>query len=807
MTTSADVATALATVYQTQYVAQGTIASALASGNSNGIAAIAATYDSAEKVTAALTALPAVSAGAPSITMVMDDIGTRQGTLLNGSTTDDTTPTVRVSLAGTGAMAGAAVQLYDGETPLGTAQTLAAADIAKGYLDIPIALKTESASITATLLVDGQSSAASAAFRLTLDTAANAPINIDLATAFDSGNSSTDNLTNVSTPLITGSGAEAGATITLYDSNGTSIVGTTVANSAGLWSLTSSKLSDGVHTLTAKQTDAAGNESRASSELRITVDTKVSAPDEIDLQSASDSGVSNLDNITSLNTPTISGVSEAGATIKLYDTDGTTLLGRTVADVAGKWSVTSNALADGVHTLTVQQIDLAGNTSAVSSALVVTIDTTAALAPSIAAVVDDQGTITGSLINGSRTDDTNLTVRISLSGSNASVGDKVQLFDANASLGAAVTLSAADIGKGYVDVATGTLNNAKTYDINAKVIDVAGNISRSSSDLAVTVDTIASAPTSLVLVDGSNKSEPVTLTNETAPIVKGSGAESGSKVTLFDSDGTTVLGTTTADAQGGWSITSKALSAGTHTLSVKQTDLAGNTSTQSSALVVTITSPVILNSAATAHTADVSATSISNIRSTTSDELLISFKPTLNSSTVVLTEGIFAAESLQRLHQTDRVWERIERGLDTDVFYEKLTSDKGWRAAVLASETPRLQVFRGIADQVLAMDDIGSFVVPMDAFVHTDAAEVISLQSGQVDGSPLPDWVQFDQVRGAFKFDPPEGYLGEIKIKLTARDSSGREVTTVFRLHVTKKTQSSPGRAGLTQIMRGMQNS
>ena len=38
--------------------------------------------------------------------------------------------------------------------------------------------------------------------------------------------SSTDNLTNVTTPTFTGSGAEAGATVTLYDTNGTTVLGT-----------------------------------------------------------------------------------------------------------------------------------------------------------------------------------------------------------------------------------------------------------------------------------------------------------------------------------------------------------------------------------------------------------------------------------------------------------------------------------------------------------------------------------------------------------------------------------------------------
>ena len=57
---------------------------------------------------------------APSITQVTDDVAPITGTIANGGTTNDSTPTVRVSLAGTGAVKNDTVQLYDGATLLGT---------------------------------------------------------------------------------------------------------------------------------------------------------------------------------------------------------------------------------------------------------------------------------------------------------------------------------------------------------------------------------------------------------------------------------------------------------------------------------------------------------------------------------------------------------------------------------------------------------------------------------------------------------------------------------------------------------------
>ena len=95
---------------------------------------------------------------------------------------------------------------------------------------------------------------------------------MDLIASSDSGASNTDNITNVTKPTITGT-ADANATITLYDGGGTTILGTTTANSSGIWSITpTANLTNGNHNLTATATDIAGN-SNTSTPLTVTIDT------------------------------------------------------------------------------------------------------------------------------------------------------------------------------------------------------------------------------------------------------------------------------------------------------------------------------------------------------------------------------------------------------------------------------------------------------------------------------------------------------------------------------------------------------
>ena len=81
------------------------------------------------------------------------------------------------------------------------------------------------------------------------------PWNTDLTAASDSGSSSTDNITSVTTPTFTGT-AEAGSTVTIFD--GTTAVGSGTAVS-GNYSITTSTLGQGSHTITAKGYDAKGN--------------------------------------------------------------------------------------------------------------------------------------------------------------------------------------------------------------------------------------------------------------------------------------------------------------------------------------------------------------------------------------------------------------------------------------------------------------------------------------------------------------------------------------------------------------------
>ena len=123
-------------------------------------------------------------------------------------------------------------------------------------------------SISAPSTENGNTATATVPYTLTINSGLAAPSTPDLTTASDSGTSNSDNITNDNTPTFTGT-ALAGSTVTIYD--GATAVGSGFATTSGTYSIATSALSDGTHTITAK--DTAGITSPASGSLSVTIDT------------------------------------------------------------------------------------------------------------------------------------------------------------------------------------------------------------------------------------------------------------------------------------------------------------------------------------------------------------------------------------------------------------------------------------------------------------------------------------------------------------------------------------------------------
>ncbi|WP_064513226.1 BapA/Bap/LapF family large adhesin, partial [Buttiauxella gaviniae] len=522
------------------------------------------TAPSAEFVITVVTTTP----DTPTIDSAVDDVGSITLPLLNNASTDDTLP----ELSGTGP-AGTTITLYDDNTPIGT---FAVGDDGLWSItpDHPLtegqhnlhAVATDAAG-NASLLAD---------FNLTVDTTPpDAPL-ILAAEGVVGGAAATINTggsTQDGTPTLTGSGEE-GATINIYDNGGTTPIGTVIVPAGGTWSFDLA-LSEGPHSLTAVATDPVGNVGLPSAAFTLIVDSLAPlAPTTFTVIDDQAPGLGVIANNGSTNdtTPTFTGTgATAGDTIALYN--GVLKLGETTVRADGSWSVDpTTPLTAGTYTLAVKEIDAAGNASPASTDFTFTVDLTPSAAPVISLAVDDVGGRTGDVLNNQVTDDNKPVFQ-----GTGEVGDTITLYSGTTVIGTAVVVA----GGTWSLTPTGTLPEG-LQSFTATATDAAGNISNPSANFTLTVDsTPLTAPVVTDIVDDVS---PITTsltsgsyTNDTTPTFNGTG-KVGSTVTIYDTDGTTALGSTTVGAGGTWTI-APTLAEGNHDLVIKATDPTGNSVT------------------------------------------------------------------------------------------------------------------------------------------------------------------------------------------------------------------------------------
>jgi len=514
---------------------------------------------------------------APSIGDVADDVGAIQGTVADGSSTDDTTPT----LSGNGLQPGDVVMIYDNGQLIGSAPVIGDGS----WSFTPTTPLNDGEHPFTVVAVDpaGNASAPSAEWTIEVDTSE--PIAPTLTSVVDDQGAVTGNLTSGDTtddarPDLSGT-AEAGSLVTIFD-NGVAI-GSVIATD-GTWTFTPTvPLSNGQHIITATSTDAAGNVSPPTPDFELDVVAGGIPPAPAIITVVDDQGTPAgplaQNDFTDDAQPTINGTGADGTIISVFANG--VLLGTTTVE-SGQWSFTpTTPLADGLNNLSAFATDAAGNASPSTGDYPINVDTSAPLAPAGQSLADDVGLIRGPIGSGDTTDDANPT----FSGT-AEAGAVVMIYD-NGNL----------IGSTSADPTTGAWSFTPTtpltdgaHSFAAQAVDKAGNTSPMGPSIPFTVDTSAVVISITSVVDDagtvtSNLTSGQT-TDDTTPTLNGQ-ATPGGIVSIYD--GSTLLGTAMADAiTGQWSFTTPALIDGSHNLTATVTTLSGGESGPTSVFEVII---------------------------------------------------------------------------------------------------------------------------------------------------------------------------------------------------------------------------
>ena len=360
---------------------------------------------------------------------------------------------------------------------------------------------------------------------------------------------------------------------------------------------------DGIHNFKLEVEDRAGNISEDFL-LTVQIDTELAGDPTIDLVSSSDSGMSDIDNVTGIQRPAFTGVAEMGSAVRLRANG--VLIGETeiqsdasdgvLGDGLGEWEITAEPLDDGIYEITAEVEDWAGNVE-VTEVLNIEVDTRAPNTPFLDLVsTADTGILLGDEVTSDNTLTFNMTTtdespeghliaenykfRLYLRPEN---GPEVLVYD-SATDGELPPEAFVD---GLIDInfLTRTLGELPDGEHNFKleVEDRAGNISEDFL-LNVTIDTTLVAPTiDLVSFSDSGMSDLDNVTRIDAPTFVGTG-DVGDRVTLFANGvivGTGFVGSdetdfVSGDGRGAWSITIDPLDDGIYDVLAHIEDDAGN---------------------------------------------------------------------------------------------------------------------------------------------------------------------------------------------------------------------------------------
>lgn len=146
-----------------------------------------------------------------------------------------------------------------------------------------------------------------------------------------------------------------------------------------------------------------------------------------------------------------------------------------------------------------------------------------------------------------------------------------------------------------------------------------------------------------------------------------------------------------------------------------------------------------------------------------------------------------------------------------DIFEEPQSFDRRLLdIAEFETDEYALIVQKNIPPQLLSVESrIINYVVPSDTFLHTDRQARISMAVTMLDGTPLPEWLEFEPNTATFSGAAPEDVQGEFLIKIVARDNDGKQAETVMRLIVEEPEdltgEQSADEQGPTQTSLGRQ--
>ncbi len=629
------------------------------------------------------------------VAIISDDQRPVIGNVANNTATNDNQPTI----SGVGQV-GDTVLIYNSNSLI--ASTTVAADGKWSYTPSSV-LSDATYNITYSYKdVAGNETVQSGNVKFiidsTLPTTPSAALVVTDGLAPVTGNVSNGGSSNDTTPSLSGTGVVAGDVIHIYDQD--ILIASVVAVANGSWSYTpTTALGEGSHRFSYTVTDAASNQSQASPITVFIVDTALPSASIQFVSISDDSGIAGdfktSDTSISLNGKVTNLANDEHLQISIDG--GNNWLDLTVN--SGSWTyVDSRTLSNGNFSYQVRAIDAAGNAGTAVSK-VVTIDSTLPKAAvTINNINDDTGAVGDYITSDS-------TITLNGSATNLATGEKLQISVDNGQTWVSLTVN--NDSWSYSD--TRILQDA-SYTYQLRVVNSSNTPIGVTESKTITIDTVApDAPTTVPTLTDNQAPNIGNLannavTNDTQPTMSGSGVAANTVIAILDNG--SVIGSTTANANGAWSFKPNTpLSEGAHSISYAITDLAANQSAASPVVNITVDS--------TAPVLNINISSISDDTGNAGDFLTADNTLTLNGSVTGLATG-----------------ETLQISIDGTTWTNLVVSNNAWSytdSRILDNGTYTYQV-RGM-DSAGNVSNAVSRQVTVDTNAPTAAIQISSISN------------------------------------------------------------------------------
>ncbi|MBI9110135.1 Ig-like domain-containing protein [Maridesulfovibrio ferrireducens] len=372
--------------------------------------------------------------------------------------------------------------------------------IAEGKYNFKIEVEDAAGNVTTSEIFDVTIDRTNAGTTIALDTSTNTSGNIG---------TNHDLLTSSNKLLITG--VTEGSSEVYITLNGTQVGSTVIANSlTGEWSIEidATDYDDATYQFTAHTTDLAGMVQ--TNPFSIEIDRTPPAATQVDLDSASDLGILDTDNITSATTVTLKGTlspDDAGpdaVAVYIFEEGNINSIGQATV-VGTSWTFTYDP-AEGEHNYYARAVDNAGNFIDSATPLKVTIDH---ILPSSSIDLNDESDSFDTEAGGENTDNYTNEKTLNLTINSSSDTATVEIFKVIGTTYTSIGFASKVGGDWIFEVQNTYIDNDGKYKFVAQATDIAGNVEDISTDagISITIDRTPPTKPTLDLHEDSDTSE------------------------------------------------------------------------------------------------------------------------------------------------------------------------------------------------------------------------------------------------------------------------------------------------------------